>query len=44
MDQPAQSLIRYYVYQVQALQRKVKALEDENKALVSDLNESKTRQ
>lgn len=43
MDQSTHALLRYYVHQVQALQRKVKDLEDENKALVNDLNESKTK-
>lgn len=43
MDQSTHALLRYYVHQVQALQRKVRDLEDENKALVNDLNESKTK-
>lgn len=43
MDQSTHALLRYYVHQVQALQQKVKDLEEENNALVNDLNASKTQ-
>ena len=43
MDQSTHALLHYYVHRVQALQQKVKDLEDENKALVKDLNDSKTK-
>ena len=40
MDQSTHALRRYYVHQIQALQKKVKELELENHALVNDLNAS----
>jgi len=43
MDQATESLLRYMSYQVTCLRKRNKELEEENKALVNDLNAKVTK-